>query len=130
MLKRLILNSYQAVGCLLIGCRTAFALSLDISFGYLIMARMNNDPKKEQGCEGLANFIFLMIALIDSVVSGGIAFVIFVKYIFQRFPEGSVIALLLHVHIWLIIWFFVFLVLFLFTGGVFWYFFCWRKSKK
>ena len=62
--------------------------------------------------EWLMSAAILMIALIDVLISGGLSFFIFAKYVLDRHAEAIEIVILFNFHIWLILWGLIFLVLF------------------
>ncbi len=80
---------------------------------------MNENQKKH--VHGGHRKVIFSIACIDFVVTGIIALVIYVKYLFRTYPEGFAFAVFLKIHIWLLMWLLLFLFLFFLTGGATWY---------
>jgi hypothetical protein len=58
-----------------------------------------------------------MIALIDVLVSGGLSFIIFARYVLERYTEGLEFGILFNLHIWIILWVVIFLVFAAITAG-------------
>ncbi len=92
--------------------------------------KIENHEQRDHYITNSGCFFLLIIAVIDFVISGIIAMVIFMKYLSsQGFNDSVEIALLLKIDIWVPLWLGVFLALYLMTGGGFWYTFYWKHRK-